>query len=206
MKYNNGNQHKRNRQRWLIVYLIISLAFFLGVALSFWDYSYYGYFSDKIIGWAWLVFTPLVIIGYWKNKAVRWYAYGLLLFVLLSILPMAIPFFNMLNYFSTTGDYQRFRLNRDYRLERTRQQPLSIERLYIYKRIGLLEKNICRTPYSCIVGRALKITGNSGKQEALSLPIRQATFTGASGDSIGIRYYIAGKSTIFFHKIRKDGY
>jgi hypothetical protein len=53
---------------------------------------------------------------------------------------MGIPFSGIIYYFSTIDDYQQIKLNKNYRIERTRQQALSIPRIYIYKENGILEK------------------------------------------------------------------
>ena len=119
--------------------------------MSFYDYSYYGYWTDKLINWIWLVFTVTIIFCFWKNKITRIYFFSLLTLILLSILPMAIPFFGIVFSFTTINDSQQIKLNNSFRIERTRQQAMSMPRIYVYQRIGLLEKNICRPVYGEII-------------------------------------------------------
>ena len=118
----------------VITYLTFTLIFLIGVFMSFYDYSYYGYWTDKIINWIWLIFTATVIFWFWKNKITRIYFFSLLTLILLSVLPMAIPFFGIVFSFTTINDYQQIKLNDSFRIERTRQQAMSMPRIYVYQR------------------------------------------------------------------------
>ncbi len=57
---------------------------------------------------------------------------------------MLIPFFGILYFFTTMGDYEKIQLNKEFRIEITENSALSLKRVYIYKKIWILEKNICR--------------------------------------------------------------
>ena len=45
----------------MISYAILMLLFIFRISLSFFDYSYLGYYSDKYIYWLWLGFTGIII-------------------------------------------------------------------------------------------------------------------------------------------------
>ena len=186
----------------ITTYLTLTLVFLLGVFMSFYDYSYYGYWTDKIINWIWLVLTLTVIFWFWRNKLTKIYFFSLLTLILLSILPMAIPFFGIVYSFSTIDDYQQIKLNDTYRIERTKQQALSAPRVYVYKRIGILEKNICRPVYREIVENVLNLkTYESGIDELL---LQNANFIAHNTDSIGIDYQFLGRKKIIYHKLEND--
>lgn len=85
----------------VIAYLVVTLIFLGEVVLNFNQYSYAGYYPDKIIGWLWLVMTVFIIIRLWKKKAIKAYFAFLVAGIILSILPMMIPFFALVSYFST---------------------------------------------------------------------------------------------------------
>jgi hypothetical protein len=124
----------------IAIYIISSTLFLTNILFTFYNYSYRGYYTDKLINWIWLFLNLLVILIYYKKKVVKIYLTTLILFIALSIVPMGIPFSGIIYYFSTIDDYQQIKLNKNYRIERTRQQALSIPRIYIYKENGILEK------------------------------------------------------------------
>lgn len=188
----------------ITTYLTFTLIFLLGVFMSFYDYSYYGYCTDKIINWIWLVLTVTLIFWFWRNKTTKIYFYSLLSFLLLSILPMAIPFFGILFYFTTIDDYQQIKLNSEYRIERTQQQVLSMSRIYVYKKTGIFEKNICRPAYSEIIENALNVERFKNSFDEEKLSIQEAKLVYTSNDSIGIEYKILNKKKLIYHKTAND--
>ena len=135
------------------------------------------------------------------------YFFSLLTLILLSILPMAIPFFGIVYSFSTIDDYQQIKLNDTYRIEKTRQQALSLPRIYVYKRIGFLEKNICRPVYREIIENVLNLKEYESDIDERKLSLQKAKFISFNSDSIGIEYQILDKTKIIYHKIENgDGY
>jgi hypothetical protein len=175
--------------------------------MSFYDYSYYGYWTDKITNWIWLTLTVTVIFWFWRNKMTKVYFFSLLTLILLSILPMAIPFFAIVYSFSTIDDYQQIKLNDTYRIERTQHQALSGPRVFVYKRIGILEKNICRPVYPEIIENVLNLETHESGIDDRKLSIQNAKFISFNSDSIGIEYQISDKTKIIYHKIvNGDGY
>ncbi len=190
----------------IAIYVLFSILFISGVILTFYDYSYRGYYTDKIIAWTWLLLNTLIIITYWKRKIVRIYLFSLIIFILLSIIPMGLPFFGMVLYFSTIDDFQQIKLNENYRIERTRQQPLSMPRIYVYEQYGVFEKNICRTEYEEIIQKIEKKDYYSSDIDEFKTQIQQAKLISINKDSLGIEYEILNKKGIFYHKFEDDGY
>lgn len=189
------------------LYFVISLLFLLGIILTFNDYSYLGYYSDKIINWLWLGFTFIIIFKFWNKKSIKVFFFILVSIVLLSILPMAIPFFCIINYFTTTGDYQQIQLNSNYRIERTRQNSLSMERIYVYEKKGILEKNICRPDYFQIAEKVLSIKTSDNSIDIDSLFIKSAKLIRINNEEIEIKYQILDKKKSLTHKLNNnDGY
>jgi hypothetical protein len=183
-----------------ISYLLMTLIF-LSQFFMYSNYSYYGYWTEKIINWLWLISTLLFIFWFWRKKSTRIYFFSLLTLIILSILPMAIPFFELILMFSTIDDYQQIKLNNTYRIERTRQGVLSQPRVYVYKKIGILEKNICRPRYKDILTDELNITDDE------NTPIKEAKLIFENNDSIGVEYHILDKKKLIYHKINnEDGY
>jgi hypothetical protein len=120
---------------------------------------------------------------------------------------MAIPFFGILFYFTTIDDYQQIKLNSEYRIERTQQHALSMSRIYIYKRIGIFEKNICRPVYSEVIENILNVERAKNLFDEEKLSIQEAKLISANNDSIGIEYKISNKNKLIYHKtVNDDGY
>ncbi|MBV8326042.1 hypothetical protein [Chryseobacterium sp.] len=187
----------------IIGYLAVTLIFLSEVILNLNKYSYSGYYSDKIINWFWLAMTIFIIIWFWKKKAVRVYFFLLLAIIILSILPMMIPFFGMVHYFSTIGSYQRIQLNDQYRIDRGRPGPLYNPKITVYRNEGIFEKQISRTSYSDIAEDVLQLPSTS-PVTADKQPIQKAKLVNVSKDSIGIEYQILNKKKIFYHKIKES--
>lgn len=202
--FENRPAKKMTNRILTITYLTITLIFLLGVFMTFYDYSYFGYYTDKIINWLWLVFTLIIIIKFWKIKAIKVYFFSLLSFLLLSALPMAIPFFGILFYFTTIDDFQQINLNSEYRIERTKQQALSMPRIYIYKRIGIFEKNICRPVYSEIIENVINVERLKNSFDEKKLSIQDAKLISTTNDSVGIEYQISDSKKIIYHKTEND--
>lgn len=188
----------------VIAYLILTLIFLSEVALNFNKYSYSGYYTDKIIGWLWLAMTVFIIIRLWKKRAIKVY-FGLLITgIILSILPMMIPFFALVSYFSTIDSYQRIQLNNNYRIERYRPGVLSKPQIAIYKQDGIFEKRIGKTPYVEVLEKVLQRYSSDIPSDEQKEPIQESKLINVNKDSIGIEYQIINKKQVFYHKIIED--
>ena len=117
---------------------------------------------------------------------------------------MGIPFFGILYYFTTIGDYQQISLNNEYRIERTKQQPLSVPRIYVYKRSGIFEKNMCRPVYTEIIRNVLNAERIKNSFNEKNISIQDAKLVSVDNDSIAIEYQILGKQKLIYHKIKND--
>ncbi|TZF92587.1 hypothetical protein FW781_21370 [Chryseobacterium panacisoli] len=182
-----------------ITYLAVTLVFLFGFVLSLNNYSFAGYYIDKMINWLWLLMTIFIIIRFWKKKVIKVY-FGLLISgIVLSILPMLIPFFGIIHYFSTIGCEQRIQLDDTYRIERGRPGALYQPLITIYKREGIFEKQVSRIPYSDIIEKTVQPSNETYLNDK-SLPIQEAKLINANQDSIDIEYRILNKQKVIYHK------
>ncbi|WPO90456.1 hypothetical protein [Chryseobacterium sp. YR459] len=187
-----------NNKNIVIAYLAVTLVFLFGIVLSLNNYSFAGYYIDKIINWLWLLMTIFIIIRFWKKKVIKIY-FGLLISgIILSILPMMIPFFGIVHYFSTIGCEQRIQLDDTYRLERGRPGVLYNPLITIYKKEGIFEKQILRTPYSEIIDKVSEPSSETLYEK--TRPIQDAKLMSVNNDSIGIEYQIMNKKKLIYHK------
>lgn len=187
------------------LYVAISLAFYLNICMAFYDYSYNGYYADKIINWMWLILSLIMIVRFWKKKIARFFLLSVIIIVLLSILPMAVPFFEILNHFTVEGGAQRFKLDDNYRLERTRPYGLSEESICIYQRIGVLERIICRMPDVDLLEDALNNDASRFRIMDKSPQIQDARLIAIDKEGISIQYTIIGKEKTVFYKLNYLG-
>ncbi len=151
----------------------------------------------------WLAMTLLIILRFWRKKVVKAYFAVLIFSVLLSMLPMMIPFFALVNYFSTLDDYQQIQLDKIYRIERTRRNVLDKPKVYIYKNEGIVEKEIYKVPYLEIVEKVFQdhFTNDIAGE---AQPIQKAKLVSVDKDSLGIEYEIMNKKNIFYHKDKEE--
>jgi hypothetical protein len=145
------------------------------------------------------------MVIYWKNRKTKIFFFSIIVLLILSVLPMAIPFFMIVNYLIKHDDYQQIKIDKNYRIEVTQQQPLSMTRIYVYERkFGILEKNICRSVYADIIEQTLNISENAYSKEPV---IQSAKLINKNEDSIGIEYEIMNKKKVVFHSLKNsDGY
>jgi hypothetical protein len=142
--------------------------------------------------------TIFIIIRFWKKKVIKIY-FGLLISgIILSILPMMIPFFGIVHYFSTIGCEQRIQLDDTYRLERGRPGVLYNPLITMYKKEGIFEKQILRTPYSEIIDKVSEPSSETLYEK--TRPIQDAKLMSVNNDSIGIEYQIMNKKKLIYHK------
>ncbi|MFS4432069.1 hypothetical protein [Chryseobacterium sp. S90] len=188
-----------NNKNIVIAYLAVTLVFLFGIISSLNNYSFAGYYIDKIINWLWLLMTIFIIIRFWKKKVIKVY-FGLLISgIILSILPMMIPFFGIIHYFSTIGCEQRIQLDDTYRIERGRPGALYRPLITIYKKEGIFEKQISRFPYSDIIEKTVQPSKDTYLDDK-KLPIQEAKLINVNQDSIGIEYGIMNKQKVIYHK------
>ena len=199
----------KKRHLTLTSYLLLTFLFILNSSLVSEDYSFWGYYSDKVLNWVWLVFTLIVFVWFWKKRATQIYFVSLLTLLILSILPMGIPFFAIIDSFLPLSDHQQITLNREYRIDKA-QGLLGGCRVCVYKRIGILEKNICKPVYYRVLDRVLGpdsdtvYAGSKIHIVSQETPIQSMKFINANNDSIGIEYQILGKKKVIYHKLNHD--
>ncbi|MBA5792527.1 hypothetical protein H1R17_07340 [Flavobacterium sp. xlx-214] len=192
------------KKSYKLIYYSFSIFFGISIILNWNDWKLAGYFTDKIIAWIWIFLTLFFIIIFWKKKYVKIYFFSIVALLSLSVLPMAIPLFGIYFYLTKEGDYQQIEMNNNFRLERTKQQALSLPRIYIYEKyFGILEKNISRPNYSEILQEMFKDSNLNEKETN----IQSAKFISKNNDSIGIEYEILNTKKTIYHKLNnEDGY
>ena len=174
--------------------MLITALFAAGVVMSFYGMSYAGYYTDKVICWIWLLATVGIIIRLWKMRIMRIYAISIAVTLLLSVVPMMIPFFGIVFYFTTTGDYQQIDLNNKYRLEYTTRGVMARPEVVIIENHGLLEKTVSNNYVSALRQR---------QPDGTLYRIEKATLRSAGKDSICISYIIGNTPVDYCDQVDK---
>ncbi len=189
------------RKPYLIyLYAFLSAVFGAGVALSFYGYSYAGYYSDKIIGWIWLLLSLVMAIRFWKKRLTKIAAGSVAVLLLLSLAPMMIPFYSSLSWFTTINHRQHIMLNSQYRIERARRGPLGMEEVIVFKRMGILEQAVSITPWYDIPEKVMHPLPEFFFKA--NPDIEKASMYSVSRDSICIVYTIDGETGVLCHPLK----
>ena len=134
---------KIKKNKLIYQYLLITLFLLLDIiATTNSKISLAGYWSDRILFWTWFLTTIFTIKTYWKNKWAKRYFYSLLVFIVLTIIPMAIPFAGIV--LSTTGQgllYNK-QISNKYRFEVSQYGFMGIPIMSISEKKGIIEKEI----------------------------------------------------------------
>lgn len=131
----------QNKKLLIRVYLFICALIVLNVALySFWRMSFTGYWSDRIIFWIWLLVTPVIVFSFWKKLWAKIYFWLLVAGLILTILPMALPFFGILLSGSGSGRLNHFSLDKNFRVQTVGYGVMGRPRLQLVKDGFLFDK------------------------------------------------------------------
>jgi hypothetical protein len=118
--------------------LVLNLSLYLG-----WRISLVGYWSDRVLFWIWLLLTGVVLKRGWKRRATKIYA-GLLVLLVLSMVPMMIPFsIIVITGFGLDRDYWKD-VNGQIRIQQTGKSLIAVPTLEVIEKKGIYEQQIGR--------------------------------------------------------------
>lgn len=125
----------------LRVYLILSLLLALDCLLYYFKFiSLTGYYSDVVLYWLWFVTSFVVIVMFWKKLMAKLLLTGIILTIVLSILPMMIPFYAWILSTTSLGLLIDKNLNENYRAQIVGYSVMAPPWLEVIEKHGLLEK------------------------------------------------------------------
>ena len=114
-----------------------------------------GYWSDKIFFMIWLILTIIVLTKKFKKRWARIYLTGLISIVVLSMLPMMIPFLSLVAFTTANDRETNYIINSKYRLEETFMSVIVPPRVILIKSLGPFEKVIGYTDYEFFINEAV---------------------------------------------------
>lgn len=130
----------------LRIYLILSLLLALDCLLYYFKFiSLRGYYSDVILYWLWFVTSFVVIVVFWKKLMAKLLLTGIILAIILSILPMMIPFFAWILSTTSLGLLMDKNLNENYRAQIVSYSAMSPPWLEVIEKHGPIEQRILKS-------------------------------------------------------------
>jgi hypothetical protein len=130
----------------LRIYLILSLLLATDCLLYYFKLiSLRGYYSDVILYWLWLVTTFVVIVVFWKKLMAKLLLAGITAAIILSILPMMMPFYAWILSTTSLGLRIDKNLNENYRAQIVSYSAMAPPWLEVIEKQGLLEKRILKS-------------------------------------------------------------
>ncbi|RZJ74672.1 MAG: hypothetical protein EOO47_20795 [Flavobacterium sp.] len=192
-------------------YLFISALIVLNAVLyCFWQMSFTGYWSDRVIFWIWLLLTPIITFGYWKKLWAKIYFWLLVAGLILTILPMAMPFFAIYLSASGSGRLNHFNLENNIRIQTVGYGVMGRPRVQIVKDGLLFDKikfedgdEIGANDVSSIKPIDVK---NSEDQELPAFMIRDAKsvkLLKESDTSITVKYFFENATVETVHRFKE---
>jgi len=131
----------------LKIYVVISLLLVADmVAYYFYKISGRGYYSDVILCWSWFWGSILVIVLFWKKIGAKLLLAAMTGALVLSFLPMAIPFYALLFSSTSLGLWLDKDLNKSYRAQIVGYSVMTHPVLQVIEKRGVWEKQVfqCR--------------------------------------------------------------
>lgn len=138
------NQNKKSRII-LRLYIILSALLVLDCLLYYSRFiSLRGYYSDVVLFWLWFVTSYVVIVLFWKKLMAKLLLSGLILALVLSIIPMGIPFYAFILSNTSFGLLIDKNLNKNYRAQIVGYSVMVYPWLEVLEKNGPIEKRVFR--------------------------------------------------------------
>jgi ABC-type transport system involved in multi-copper enzyme maturation permease subunit len=130
----------------LRVYLILTLLLAIDCLLYYYKLiSLRGYYSDVVLYWLWFLTSFVVIILFWKKVIAKLLLGGIILAIILSILPLMMPFYALILSTTSLGLRIDKNLNKNYRAQIVSYSAMAAPWLEVIEKHGLFEKRILKS-------------------------------------------------------------
>lgn len=172
---------KNRKKIFFSAYMIMTMLLLVDItAILLWQISLAGYWTDRLVFWTWFLSTFAFLIVFWKSILTKIYLFVLILGVLMSIVPMMLPFYGIL--FSSTGMERRSYYTPEYGKYRVQliQSVMSRPRLQIIENKGIVEQVILFTDADFLKSDHVKV----GYESVIRLDVLKD-----SPDSLTLKFY-----------------
>ena len=101
-----------------------------------------GYFADIILFWLWCLGSFLIVVIFWKRLLAKLFLIGMVSFVLLSMLPMGLPFYALVLSTTPLGLWLSKDLNSSYRGQIVSYSVMVPPWLEVMEKKGVIERRV----------------------------------------------------------------
>lgn len=167
--------------------------------MTFYNFHFRGYWTEKIIAWIWLATTPVWIVLFWRSIWTKIYTGILSIALMISILAMAIPFFCFVYFVSTIDDYQQIQITPQYRMEISRigvLAPVASVEVYQVKYV-IFERKIVNDDYKLV----LEALSQTDVKHPHVDDVRMIQSNSSNGNIV-LEYHLNGKTVTVSHEDR----
>ncbi|MDR2235903.1 MAG: hypothetical protein LBE92_07245 [Chryseobacterium sp.] len=131
----------------LKIYLVLSLLLAADIAAYvFYKISLRGYYADIILFWLWISGSIAIVIAFWKKLWAKLFLGTMISGLILSMLPMGLPFYFLVFATTPAGLWMSKDLSKDYRAQIVSYSVMVPPWLQVIQKTGPFEKEIlqCR--------------------------------------------------------------
>jgi hypothetical protein len=155
------------------------------------DSSFSGYWTDRIIFWLWFITAIIIIFTSWsKDLYSKIYLYSIIGLIILSMIPMMIPFISIVSMvFGADRDFS-IKLTPTLRLDEVAKGPMSLPGVLVIEKRGLLEQEIASLEY---YDWGVELDGNQYRLRELD----DVKLISMNPDTIALEFRKNGKSVIY---------
>ena len=148
--------------------------------------SFAGYWTDKLLVWAWLALTPFVVVPRFKHRLAKVYSALLVAILILSMIPFFLPLFAFLTFVTANDRPFYATVSSEYRIQEVSRSPMVGRTLEVVKKSGLIEQTWNLGPshadfgdsiYRFPNGVSLSISNTGIKTAFVQLPDKKVKIT-----------------------------
>ncbi len=124
-------------------YVLVSLLLVLDVSLYLgWRISLAGYWTDRVLFWVWLLLTAVVFRRGWQRRVTKIYAGLLGALLVLSMVPMMIPFSTIVMVGFGLDRFYWKDIDGRIRIQQTGKSIVGLPTLEVVEKKGIYEQQI----------------------------------------------------------------
>ena len=183
----------------LTLYLLLSLFLAFVIYLNLNGLRISGHNSNHIIAISWLLASVFMVIRFWKQLVTKVLVAVSMMLIILSILPLGIPFYHMLQFTFGVGHHERFELSEEYTVE-CNDIVLWGSIIQIYERKGMLEELVVHDwndLMEALVEREDSLAGIRYTRDESA--VQAAELVSVTEDSITVNYSLLGREVVYTH-------
>ena len=159
----------------------------------FYKISLTGYWSDRVLFWICFIATPIVVFVFWKKLVTKIYFWLLVAGLILSFVPMAMPFYAIVLSTTGSGRFNHFTLSNNIRIQTVGYGIMGAPRLQIVKDGMLLDQVLLETSDHLMLNDSVSLD----TRDAINVKLINRTDT-----NITVKYFFKNDSIQAIHSLK----